>query len=33
MPKLIEYISQFNGPNKGVLEHLIVDPLRVFTKI
>lgn len=32
MPKLIEYISDFNGTNKGVLEHLIVTPLRVFEK-
>jgi hypothetical protein len=30
MPKLVEYISEFNGPNKGVLDHLIIEPLRVL---
>ncbi|CAF4170441.1 unnamed protein product [Adineta steineri] len=36
MPKLIEYIGEFNGPKKGVLDHLIVVPIRemidVFSK-
>ncbi|CAF1022666.1 unnamed protein product [Adineta ricciae] len=36
MPKLLEYISEFNGPHKGVLDHLIVEPIRdminVFSK-
>jgi hypothetical protein len=30
MPKLLEYISQFDGPNKDVLNHLIVEPIRVL---
>jgi len=33
MPKLIEYISDFTGPHKSVLEHLIVEPLREMIDI
>ncbi|CAF3906552.1 unnamed protein product [Rotaria sordida] len=33
MPKLIEYISEFNGPNKDVLNHLIIQPLQGMIEI
>ncbi|CAF3356264.1 unnamed protein product [Rotaria socialis] len=36
MPKLVEYINDFNGPTKDVLHHLVVQPIQgmidIFSK-